>query len=800
MLHDLRFALRTLLKSPGFAVIAIITLALAIGANTAIFSAVDAVLLHPLSFPHPDRLVIVEENLPRFNLHRIPPSGPNFAEYRRRATCFNGLFAMIAGDVTLTGHGAPQDVYGVRITPAGFPTLGVAPILGALFTAEEEQPGKDRVAILSEGLWTNRYGRDRSIVGKSIRINRESYRVVGVIPAIPYFRGKVDIWTPLAFTPDEIAPGSRRPHYVDTIGRLKAGVTIEQARQEFRAIGAQLLEQYPDQAARDRGFSVDVRPLSVKQAGDLGTPMLVLVAAAGALMLIACANVSNLLLARGLRRRKELSIRAALGAARGRVVRLLLAESFLLALGAGMLGVLCAFYAPHLFTEFSPDGLIAGKQPAMNLWVLLFSIGVSISAIVLFGFAPSLAVSRVDLADSLRDASRGSTTGRRLLRESMIGLEVAVSLVLLIATGLLIRSFQKVASESPGFQPAHVLAASVSLPAAQYREAAQRAAFTRTLLERARSLPGVRSAATIDFIPYLGGPGSGIGIPGRPREANEPTVVVWQNRASPGFFRTLGIPLLRGRDFLPSDEQGTPGAAIIDETVAKLFFAGVDPIGRQVTLPFPGITIPIVGVVGATKSGRLATPPPPRIYYSVPQVPFPAVSLLLKTSGDPMQMTSAVRRQIAALDAELPVTSQSMDQILADSLERQRFALSLMSGFAILAALLTAIGIYSVLAYLADQRRGEFGIRLALGARPLDVLALVLRQGSIPIGAGLGVGIAGAFALTRLLGSLLYGVSPTDPAIFALVVAGLIAVAFVAVVIPASRATRIDPAEALRHE
>lgn len=800
MFQDLGFAFRKLLKTPGFALVAILTLALAIGANTAIFSAADAVLLHPLPFPNPDQLVIVQENLPRYSLQNIPPSAPNFAEYRRRATCFTELGASISGDVTLTGDGAPQDVPGERITAGAFPMLGIAPIIGSLFTTEEEQPGKDRVVILSENLWTRRYGRDRSIIGKSIRINRESYRVVGVIRRIPYLRGVVDVWTPLAFTPAEIAPGTSAPHYVDVIGRLKPHVTIEQARQEFRGIAQQIIEQYPHQVSRDRRFAIDLAPLAVKQAGDLRTPMLVLMAAVGALMLIACANVSNLLLARGMMRRREICIRAALGAARGRIVRLLLTESLLLAVVAGLIGILWSFYALHLFARFGPAGLIRGTQPAMNGWVLFFSIALSVSASVLFGLAPTLAASRVDLADSLREGARGSTAGRRLLRESMVALEVAVSLVLLIGTGLLVRSFLKLAGENPGFRSENVLTATVSLPAAQYHEAAQRAVFARTLLERARAIPGVRSAATVDYLPYSGGPGSRIEIPGRPDSPNEPTQVVWQTRTSPGYFRTLGIPLLRGRDISASDEQGSPGAAVIDETVAKRFFANVDPIGMRVMLPFPGVTLPIVGVVGATKSRGLSAPPAPRIYYFGPQAPFPPVCLLVKTEGDPLALAGTIRREIAALDPELPVTSLSMEQILADSLERQRFAIALMSGFAALAALLTAIGIYSVLAYLADQRRGEFGIRLALGARSRDVLALVLKQGSVSIGAGLALGICGALALTRLLGSLLYGVSPTDPLIFGGVVAGLIGVALIAVAIPARRATRIDPAESLRQE
>ncbi|HMD10048.1 MAG TPA: ABC transporter permease [Candidatus Acidoferrum sp.] len=801
MLQDLQFALRQLLKSPGFSLVAILTLALAIGANTAIFSAIDTVLLHPLPYPDPGQLVIVQETLPRYSLHGIAPTAPDYTEFRRQAMCFTEIAAVTGAVATLTGDGQPEDIPALRITASAFPMLGVVPIVGGLFTTDDDQPGRDHVAILSEGLWTRRYGRDPSIVGKNIQINLETYRVAGVIRPILDYRVAANIWMPLAFAPSETVPGTRSPHNIDVIGRLKPGGTIQEARDEFRSIAALIIEQYPNQASMDRGFSVDLKPLAEKQAGDLKAPLLVLIAAVGALMLIACANVSNLLLARAIKRRREIGIRSALGASRLRVIRQLLTESLLLASIAGATGTLLALYGLRLYAQFGPTDLIHGASPSINAWVMGFSLFVSIAASVLFGLAPALETSRIDLTEALKEGSRGSTKGRRLLRESMVAFEVCASLMLLIGAGLLVRSFVRLERTSPGFRSENVLTAFVSLPVAQYREPSQRANFARLVLERVRAIPGVRSASTIDFLPYNGGPGSGgVEIAGHPRNPNEPQQIIWQTRASPGFFETLGIPLLRGRDIAASDEQGSPGAAVIDEITAEKLFPNADPLGMQITVPLAGSTFTVVGVVAATKSRSLSAPPEPRVYYFGPQVPFGSLAIVMKTAYDPLALVSAVRREIAALDSNLPADLLTMDQILADSLSRQRFSIQLMAVFAALAGLLAAMGIYGVLAYLVDQRRREFGIRIALGARSVDVLALVLRQGLVPVAAGLIAGIAGALALTRLLKSLLYEVSATDPLIFGAVSVGLIAVSLAAMYIPARRATQVDPLEALRQE
>jgi putative ABC transport system permease protein len=799
MLQDIRFASRQLLKSPGFTIVAVLTLALAIGANTAIFSAVDAVFLHPLPYPDPDRLMVVTENLPHYGLAGLQPSFSEFLEYRRLGTCFSAIAAVTSGDATLTGEGQPEDVDGKAVTSAAFPMLGIKPVLGGLFTADDEQYGKDHVVILSEGLWKRRYGGDRAIVGKNIQINRESYRVAGVIQPMLDADFKADLWMPLAFPPADVAPGMSGPHYIAVIGRLKPGITIEQARDEFRRIAARMVELYPNQDKKSLGFSIDVNPWAEEQAGELKKPLWLLIGAVGAVMLIACANVSNLLLARGMRRRKEISVRLALGAARGRLVRQLLTESLLLAVLASVVGLLLALSGLHLYAKFGPSDLIGGLRPTINGWVMAFSLLLTIAATVVFGLAPAIETSGIDVNDALKESSRGSSGGRRILRESIVAFEVAASLVLLIAVGLLVRSFVRMERTNPGFRSENVLTAVIPLPITDYSLPSQRIAFEGTLIERVRALPGVVSAGAIDYPPFMGGSGSHIEIAGHPQNPNEPTQVVFQTPASSGYLETMGVPLLRGRRISSSDDRSAVPVCDIDETVARKFFANLDPMGMQVLLPIPKITCTIVGLVGATKFQNLSLPPRPRIYYSS-QMPVPEISMVIKTRRDPLALVSAVRHEVAALNSNLPLSAMTLDQILADSLARQRFSIQLMVVFAAIAALLAAVGIYGVLAYLVDRRRRELGIRMALGAQASDVVSLVLRQGSLPVGIGLVCGIGGAFAMTWYLKSLLYEVSTTDPLVFSGISVGLVLVSLLAMSVPAYRATRVHPLEALRHE
>ncbi len=547
---------------------------------------------------------------------------------------------------------------------------------------------------------------------------------------------------------------------------------------------------------------MNVDPLAGKVGGDLKRPLLVLLAAVGVVMLIACANVSNLLLARAIMRRKEITVRAALGAARSRVVRQLLTESLLLAAIAGIAGLLLALGGLHLYAQFGPRGLIRGPQPQVNSWVLAFSMLLSIGASVVFGLAPALETSRIDLNDTLKEGSRGATGGRRLLREVMVALEVAASLVLLIGAGLLVRSFIRLERADPGFRAENVLTASVVLPPAQYKQPSQTNAFRNSLMQGLRSLPGVVKADAVNFMPFSGTySASSFTITGHPFNPGDPSPVVIQSRIGPDYFEAMGIPLKRGRFFTAADDQGTPMVAIIDETVAKKFFTNLDPIGTKVSCAMGTANCTVVGIVGAIKYRDLSAPPEPIIYYPAAQIPAMLLNLAIKTAGDPLALVAPLRHEVAVLDSNLPVSrAGTLENRLADSLARERFSIQLMAVFAAIAAVLAAIGIYGVLACLVDQRRRELGIRMALGARPADVLALVLCQGSVPVAAGLIAGIAGALGLTWFLKTLLYEVSSTDPVVFTGVSLGLVSIALFAMLIPARRATRVDPLEALRHE
>lgn len=799
MLQDLRFALRQLMKNPAFSAIAMLTLALAIGANTAIFSAIDAVLLHPLPYPHPDRLVFVGENFKHFDLYKIPASPPEIDDYRKLATCFSAMGAAAnAGAVTITGNGQPEAVTAVRITANLFSILGIKPVAGGFFSSAAEQRGKNHVAMISVSLWKRRFGGDPAIAGKTVEIDREPYSIAGVVAPITDVRAGADVWIPLAFEPSEIKRGNQ---FVDVIARLKPGVTLAQANAEFKTIAAQIAARNPEVYKPDFGYFLEVDPLAERSGADLKTPLLVLIGAVGVVMLIACVNVSNLLLARALLRRKEISIRTALGGGRLRLVRQLLTESLALALAAGAAGLLLAWWALHLFVEFGPQDLIAGRPPAINAWVLGFTVLLSAAASIVFGLAPALEISRVDLNEALKESSRGTTGSRRWLRESMVAVETASSLILLIGAALLVRSFLQLERADPGFRSQNILTASVVLPIHQYPQPTQISAFEQSLVDRAASLPGVVKASAINLLPFSGSySASSFEIAGHPHDPHQPEAVVISPLVTPDYLEVMHIPLLRGRWFNAADTANAPRVAVIDETVRRKFFVNLDPIGMQISCG-DKTNCTVIGVVGAVKYRDLASPPDPEIYFPAAQIPSPLFTLAIRTAGEPLPLAAALRRETAALDPDLPLSHvDSMQHSIALSLARQRFSIQLMTVFAAIAALLAALGIYGVLAYLVDQRRRELGIRVALGASPAKILTIVLRQGSLPIGAGLAIGLAGALALTRVLSSLLYQVSSTDPAIFLGVTLASIAVALLAMTVPAFRAARVDPLKALRHE
>ena len=802
MLDDLRFAFRQFSKSPRFSLVAMLTLALAIGSSTAIFSGVDAVLLHPLPYPNPDRLVIVEQNIRHYGLARIASTPSEFAGYRKMSVTLSQIAGVRSlGNTTLTDGGTPESVVTAAVTANVFSMLGIKPAIGGLFSADDEQYGRSHVAVITEGLWRRRYGAEPSIIGKNIEINQESYRVLGVIGPILEYRFHADVWTPLAFSAADLSPQNGLK-VIDVIGRLKAGVTLERAREQFRSIAERMADQNPLRYGSSMGFSLDLDPLAERQAGNLKTPLLILMAASLSVILIACANVSNLLLAKATMRRREVSIRAALGATRSRLIAQLLTENLLLSAVSGTAGVLLAIYGVHLYDQSGPHDLIRGAQPAMNVWVLAFALLASMVTSVVFGLAPSLDASRADLIDGLKDGSRGSFRGRRFLRESVVAVEVAASLILVIGACLLVRSFIRLERTDPGFRPEGVLTAQIALPLTSYKRPSQRLAFQNSLLEHLAALPGVQSVAASEYIPFVSGPARApFEIVGHPRDRNAPSPVVVQSRTSADYFETLRIPLLRGRGITAMDDRGSLAVAVIDETLAKRYFANQDPIGMQIQVPIPNVTCTIVGIVGGTKYGDLAEAALPTIYYSAPQLPSGRIGLAIKATRDPLSLVKPLQREIAALDSNLPVTGiMTMEHALADSLVRQRFSIQLMAAFAGIAALLAALGIYGVLAYLVDHRRREIGIRMALGARPLDVLTLVIRQGSFSVAAGLALGLGGAIGLTRILSSLLYEVSATDPLTFTLAPLGLIAVGLTAMLIPARRASQVDPVEALRQD
>jgi len=795
-MHNLRYALRTLAKSPGFALTAILTLAVGIGASTAIFTTVDAVLLHPLPYPNSAQLVLVTKNMPKFELFKSDASALDFIDYRDLSRSFSQMAAIETNSVNLTGEAEPVRVAGLRVSTSLFPMLGVQPITGRVFRPEEEQLGRDRVALLGEGLWRSRFGADPHIVGKQIEIDTQKFTVVGVLAPVLQFMEQAQLYVPLAFTPAQLDPNARGHQNTDVVARLKPGVTLDQARAEMKVVAARMTRKLPDWYPAD--WNIELDPLVDSVAGELRTPLLVLLGAVGMVLLIGCVNVANLLLARATARQKEIGLRIALGAGRARIVRQLLTESLLLAAISGAAGLAIGAWVLELFMRFGSPELVRWQTVRINGLAVLFAVATALLTSLVFGLAPALS------ASELRPAGR-SRSGNRL-RSLLVVSEVALSVMLLAGAGLLVRSYAHLWHTNPGFVPEHLLTARISLPPLQYRDPARIAAFYSELLRGVEALPGVVSASAIDGLPFGAGAGGGdFQIVGRPWPASEAEPDVQKRIAMPGYFQTMGIPLKHGRLFTAQDSAGVRRVALVDETFAKTFFPKGDAISQFLidarVSQKPGDTSQIVGIVGAVKDRNLMNNPRPVIYHPALQAPRPFMNLAVRTAGDPLALVSAIQQRVHDLDRNLPVYKiATMEQNLSDSLMRRRFSMRLLTALAGFALCLAAVGVYSVISYSVNRRTREIGIRMALGAQPGSVHKLIVRQGLRPVLAGLAAGLLASLVATRALASLLYGVTTTDPPTFLAVAGVLLAVSALASAIPARRAAHVDPMAALRHE
>lgn len=803
-LNDLRFAFRLLLKNPGFTLVTVIALALGIGANTAIFSVVNAVLLRPLPYKNPERLVMVWEDATKTGHPRDTPTAANFIDWRNQNQVFEGMAAINEENYNLTGAGEPERLDGLRVSASLFPLLGVEPRLGRVFTAAEDQPGSQRVVLLSYGLWQRRFGGDPGIAGKPITLNGQSYVVVGVMPAQFQFpTSDNQIWVPIAFSSEEAA--DRELHNLQVVARLKPGVTLAQAQAEMSTIATRLQQQYPE---TNTDIGAVVTSLHEQLVGNIKPILLILLGTVGLVLLIACANVANLLLARAAVRQKEIAVRVALGARRLRLIRQFLTESIVLSMLGGVIGLVLAYTGLVLLRTFIPEDILQAREISMDLKVLGFTAIISVATGVIFGLAPALQAFRIKQSETLKEGGRDAATGGsgKRLRSVLVTAEVAISLVLLIGAGLLINSFLRLRNVDPGFRSDHLLTMRIVMPLSKYLDRPRRLAFYNDVLQRVQSLAGVRSAAITTNLPlYHQGNEMAVRIQGRPElpPAQQPTVVI--RIVSPGYFDTMTIPLLNGRKLSDQDIATTPRVAVISETMARTFWPNEDPVGKRFgigEIESGPRWFNIVGVVKDVRQMQLTADPKPQAYLTYLQVGFfDSRDLVVKTDVDPASMAATIRNAVWEIDKDQPVSNvQTMETILADSIAQQRFSMVLLAIFAGVALVLAAVGIYGVMSYSVAQRTREIGIRMALGAQTAAVLKLALGYGMKLVLIGIAIGLIGAFALTRLMSTLLFGVTATDPITFALISLLLICVAALASYIPARRATKVDPMIALRYE
>jgi predicted permease len=801
--QDIRYGLRMLRKSPGFTAVAILTLALGIGANTAIFSVVDAVLLRPLPYPHSDRLVMVYQSASQ--LGRAGPSYPNFQDWQRATRSFEELVAFRTSQFALSGNGEATNVIAGAVTSDYFQMFRVTPILGRTFEPSDDVPGAAGVAVLSERLWRDQFGSDPAIIGKTIQLEQRPFTVIGIVPGS--FRPQIPdsralLWVPLL--QDSIAQQlykGRGGHYLNAAGRLKAGVTLTQAQSELESVAEALQKQFPD---ANKGWGASVVSMQEDLAGNFRPALLVLLGAVSLVFLIACANVASLQMVRATARQREVAIRSALGAGRGRLFQQFLTECIIIGIVGGAAGLLAAYATLRGFVSWLPADLPRISEIRVNGQVLAFGLILAILAGIALGLVPAWRPSGQRFADTLKEGTRsgGEGGGRRTLRNAFVVAEMTLAVVLLIGAGLLIRSFERLANLNPGFNPSHLLTAGVSLDYSQYAAPQELIAFYNQVLERMKSLPGARESAIVVPRPLADGYiNLGFQVKGRPQlpESSEPLgnfVMV-----SPNYFHVMQIPLLRGREFSDMDSQSAPKVCVISETVARTAFGNENPIGERIEIGYPQSTVrEIVGVVADVKDISVASSDWGQIYVPFPQNPLGGIGVALRAQGDPAKLSSALRSEFRAIDPSLPVEIETMSDVIGESITEPRFRATLLGLFGLVALLLAAIGVYGVISYNTGLRTREIGIRMALGAQRRDVLRLIVKQVFLLSVTGVALGLAASFGLTRFLKTLLFQVSAMDATTYAVVAALMIVVASAACYIPARRAMKVDPMVALRYE
>jgi len=803
-------------KKPGFALVAVVTLGLGIGAGTAIFSVVDAVLLRDLPYSKPDQLVLVWERFLTFGLDKVPVSAAEYVDYRNENQVFDQIATYGTVDFNLTGQDQPERISGAAVTASLFPLLGVDPIAGRTFADEENQAGRDGVTVISNGLWRRRFAANPQIVGQSITLNGRSYSIIGVMPSgfqFPMslygikgvtFTQPAELWVPLVFRPAQLKERGSRGYGV--IGRLKPGETLSRAAADVESIAARMQQRFGDSYPAD-GWGAAAVSLKEQVVGRLRPVLVVLSVAVALVLLIACANVANLLLARALSREKEVAIRMAVGAGRWRIIRQLMAESAILSILGGVVGLLIAFWGIDLLVSFSAQTLPRVKDTSVDWRVLAFSLSVSVLTAILFGLVPALHTSKPDLGESLKERgqSSGQGTRRRLARAIVVG-EFAIAVTLLISAVLVIRSLWRLQNVNPGFDAKNVLAFDLTLPLEGFADRQSVAAFYQRALDRIRSLPGVEVAGASTILPLSGSNSDqSFVIEGRiPRRIEEVADVEYRV-VTPDYFRALVIPILSGRSFQESDNDKAPGVTIVNQALARRYFQGEDPVGKRVTTDDPrepgAVWLTIVGVSGDVRHRGLAEEPEPEMYVAHQQYPDRRMSFVVRAAFSPDKAASAIKLEISALSPNLPVYNiRTLERLISESIAQQRLSTLLFGLFAAIAVALASIGIYGVMAYNVGQRSHEIAIRRALGAKRGEIMRIIIGQGMIMAAAGIGIGLGLALILGRSLSALLFGINYLDPATYATVPIGLAAFALLAIWVPARRAMRVDPISALKYE